>query len=169
MNWDFPRDDFEFVFKDNRVRAQSSTNFCLQRLHWLGDVISALTLTSSKVIVLHFLVFFESVIEFALLFHVGKTKFQCFWSFLENLTTKIFSSLLKLLNTNHLTLGGAIILLRTETGELFKSHASQYFKITQVPSEGFRFFRLRQRGVNHRGDHDLLLCAFEIFGTLFRK
>ena len=40
------------------------------------------------------------------------------------------------------------------------------FKIPKVGSEAFRFFRLRQSGINHADSEELKLCALEIFGTL---
>ena len=43
------------------------------------------------------------------------------------------------------------------------------FKIARVPSEGFRFFRLRQTGKNHHSTNTLTLNSLEIFGTLFEK
>ena len=43
------------------------------------------------------------------------------------------------------------------------------FRISNVPAESFRFFRLRQTGPNHRMEHYLAICALEIFGTLLEK
>ena len=43
------------------------------------------------------------------------------------------------------------------------------FKIPHVPSERFRFFRLRQIGRNHDGKPRLTLSSLEIFGTLFER
>ena len=40
------------------------------------------------------------------------------------------------------------------------------FKIAHVPSESFRFFRLRQIGPNHHGGHEFSLASMELFGTL---
>ena len=41
------------------------------------------------------------------------------------------------------------------------------FKISHIPSESFRFFRLKQTGTNHCGDYHLKVCSLEIFGTLY--
>ena len=43
------------------------------------------------------------------------------------------------------------------------------FKISKVPSEGVRFFRLRQTGKNHGGNDALVIPSLEIFGILFEK
>ena len=43
------------------------------------------------------------------------------------------------------------------------------FKISRVQSQGFRFFRLRQTGKNHRGNDLLALQSLEVFGTPFEK
>ena len=43
------------------------------------------------------------------------------------------------------------------------------FNISRVPSEGFRFFRLKQIGPNHKNTDFLAVGALEIFGTLLEK
>ena len=44
--------------------------------------------------------------------------------------------------------------------------ASKNYKISRIPGEGFRFFRLRQTGDNHKGNSFLNITSLEIFGTL---
>ena len=44
---------------------------------------------------------------------------------------------------------------------------TQNFKISLVPTESFRLFRLRQTGKNHKGSYVLALTSLEVFGTLF--
>ena len=56
---------------------------------------------------------------------------------------------------------------RDDNNDLNSSWVTVNFKISRVPSESFRFFRLRQAGKNHQGDYCLDLSALEIFGTLF--
>ena len=55
---------------------------------------------------------------------------------------------------------------RDNNNDLNGSCVTVNFKISRVPSEGFRFFRLRQTGKNHRGDYRLTIGSLEIFGTL---
>ena len=58
---------------------------------------------------------------------------------------------------------------RDNNYSLTNSYATVNFKIPKVPSEMFRFFRLRQTGKNHRGSYEINITALEIFGTLFEK
>ena len=58
---------------------------------------------------------------------------------------------------------------RRDTNELNGAELTRNFRISRVPSEGFRFFRLRQTGPNDEGELCLVLRALEIFGTLFEK
>ena len=43
------------------------------------------------------------------------------------------------------------------------------FTIPHIPSESFRFFRLKQTGRNGWGNDRLSVTALEIFGILFHK
>ena len=47
-------------------------------------------------------------------------------------------------------------------------YVTRNFTISQVPSESFRFVRLRQTGKSHSGYDFLTLSALEIFGTLHK-
>ena len=58
---------------------------------------------------------------------------------------------------------------RDNNSDMNTKHVTRNFKISRVPSEGFRFIRLKQTGKNHYGDHCLSLTSFEIFGTLREK
>ena len=64
---------------------------------------------------------------------------------------------------------------RENNNDLNDEYATANFKISKVPSESFRFFRLRQTGMNHYGLIDgcdfyvVTLSSLEIFGTLFEK
>ena len=53
-----------------------------------------------------------------------------------------------------------------DNDELNGESRTANFKITPVPSIGFRFFRLRQIGQNHRGSNCLTIGALEIFGAI---
>ena len=50
--------------------------------------------------------------------------------------------------------------------KLDREDAIANFVVRRVPSEGIRFFRLKQTGKNHAGEVDLRLSALEIFGTI---
>ena len=58
---------------------------------------------------------------------------------------------------------------RDNNNDLNDKFACQNFSVSKVPSEGFRFFRLKQTGPNHRGGNALSISAMEIFGTLCKK
>ena len=62
---------------------------------------------------------------------------------------------------------------RDNNDELNAQYVIANFTISKVPSESFRFFRLRQTGKNHSDDHYsryyVYITALEIFGTLFEK
>ena len=58
---------------------------------------------------------------------------------------------------------------RRENSDLANGGAPRHFKISSVPWQGFRFFRLRQTGKNHEGSYRLDIDALEIFGTLSVK
>ena len=58
---------------------------------------------------------------------------------------------------------------RDNNNDLNGSYATANFNISKVPSESFRFFRLRQTEKNHRGDYFVWISSLEIFGTLFEK
>ena len=58
---------------------------------------------------------------------------------------------------------------RSKTNDLKGEWAMANFEVDRIPSNGFRFFRLRQTGQNHDGDDSLELVALEIFGTLYEK
>ena len=58
---------------------------------------------------------------------------------------------------------------RDNNNDLNDKYATANFKISKVPSESFRFFRLKQTGPNHRGYDYLAISSLEIFGTLFEK
>ena len=62
-----------------------------------------------------------------------------------------------------------IIDRRDNNNDLNDSFATVNFKISRVPSDGFRFFRLRQTGKNHLGNEVLSISSLEIFGTLSEK
>ena len=55
---------------------------------------------------------------------------------------------------------------RENNNDLQKSRVSVNFKISQVPSERFRFFRLRENG---EGCRSWLIDCLEVFGTLYEK
>ena len=55
---------------------------------------------------------------------------------------------------------------RRDNNDLNDKSVTVNFKISDVPSASFRFFRLRQTEKNHRGNDYLFLSALEIFGTL---
>ena len=57
-----------------------------------------------------------------------------------------------------------------ETGDnLNAKFVTANFKISNVPSKSFRFFRLGQSGKNHSGGDYVITTSLEIFGTLFDK
>ena len=58
---------------------------------------------------------------------------------------------------------------RNNNNDLNGYYVTARFKISWIPRESFRFFRLRQTGKNHRGNDRLELSSLEIFGTLFEK
>ena len=58
---------------------------------------------------------------------------------------------------------------RDNNNDLSDGRETANFKISQIPSEGVRFFRLRQTGENHQGHDVLELSSLEVFGTLFEK
>ena len=58
---------------------------------------------------------------------------------------------------------------REKNSDLKNPYATANFRIANVPSEGFRFLRLRQTGKDHRGYHFLVFCSLELFGTLCEK
>ena len=58
---------------------------------------------------------------------------------------------------------------RDNNNDLNGSFLIANFKISHVPSESFRFFRLKRTGRNHFGNDHLALSSLEIFGTLFEK
>ena len=58
---------------------------------------------------------------------------------------------------------------RRDNNDLNYNRVTVNFKISQLPSESFRFFRLRHTGKNHNGNNYLILSSLEIFGTLCRK
>ena len=58
---------------------------------------------------------------------------------------------------------------RSNNDDLNNSYNSANFKIANVPSESYRFFRLRQTGKNSQSYDTLRLAGLEIFGTLFQK
>ena len=55
---------------------------------------------------------------------------------------------------------------RDNNNDVNGDYATANFKISNVPSESFRCFRLRQSGKNHYGSHGFMLAAMEVFGTL---
>ena len=58
---------------------------------------------------------------------------------------------------------------RDDNYDLNDAYASAHFKISNVPSEGVRFFRLKQTGENHFGDYEVVISSLEIFGSLIEK
>ena len=58
---------------------------------------------------------------------------------------------------------------RDNTARLNDKFVTANFTISHVPSEGFRFFRLRQTGSNHFGNCSLFISSLEIFGRLYEK
>ena len=61
---------------------------------------------------------------------------------------------------------------RDDSHDLNCCYVTVNFKISRVPSESFRFFRLRETGPNHYGDHHsyyVNITSLEIFGTLWEK
>ena len=46
-------------------------------------------------------------------------------------------------------------------------HLTNLFTVSEIPSQSFRFVRLRQTGPNHDGTYHFGLSGFEIFGTLY--
>ena len=64
---------------------------------------------------------------------------------------------------------------RDNNNDLNNKFATVNFEISHIPSEVFRFFRLRQTGLNHfcrnnqPGNYKVNIQALEIFGTLFEK
>ena len=58
---------------------------------------------------------------------------------------------------------------RENNNDLKNPNVIANFKISRVPSDGFRFFRLRQIGKDHADMNYLTIRALEIFGTLFKE
>ena len=56
---------------------------------------------------------------------------------------------------------------RENNTDLDDNYVTVNFKVSHVPGEGFRFFRLRQTGPSHRGNYEAKITAIELFGTLF--
>ena len=56
---------------------------------------------------------------------------------------------------------------RTNNDDMNAKFATQNFQISRIPSRGFRFIRLRQIGLNHRGDYFIALTRVEFFGDLY--
>ena len=55
---------------------------------------------------------------------------------------------------------------RKDNFDLDHSYVTRNFEISAPPRRAFRFVRLRLTGKNHFGNDALVICAFEIFGTL---
>ena len=55
---------------------------------------------------------------------------------------------------------------RDDNEDLNGPYVAHTFEICDPPSGSFRFFRLRQTGLNHQGNHYLAVCSLEVFGTL---
>ena len=55
---------------------------------------------------------------------------------------------------------------RDNNNDLNGKHVTANFKISRVPNESFRFFRLRQTAKNHQDRYYLAMTSLEIFGTL---
>ena len=58
---------------------------------------------------------------------------------------------------------------RDNNSDLTGQYVTANFKISHVPSESFRFFRLRQTGPNDANSYVLAIGSLEIFGTLCEK
>ena len=58
---------------------------------------------------------------------------------------------------------------RENNGDLQYEYEAANFNISRVPSDSFRFFRLRHIGTTHSSGRALILSALEVFGTLFEK
>ena len=59
---------------------------------------------------------------------------------------------------------------RDNNNDLNNSWATARFKVSKVPSESFRFFRLKETGQNHYLGcpcYYVIINSLEIFGTLF--
>ena len=56
---------------------------------------------------------------------------------------------------------------RDDNDDLNGHQVTGRFHIRTVPTEPFRFFRLRQTGENHHGNYYLALCSLDISGFLF--
>ena len=55
---------------------------------------------------------------------------------------------------------------RENNNDLNDTLVTANFKISHVPSEGFRFIRLRQIGKDHKGGYCIKIAALELFGVL---
>ena len=55
---------------------------------------------------------------------------------------------------------------REDNNALNSESVTVSFEVSRVPSEGVRFFRLRQTGANHFGSHHLTLSCLDIFGII---
>lgn len=55
---------------------------------------------------------------------------------------------------------------RDNNNDLNDRHVTRSFKISKKTDEAFRFFRLKQTGINQAGDYHIDITSFEIFGTL---
>ena len=58
---------------------------------------------------------------------------------------------------------------RQDDSHMYNSHQIENYKISSVPRKSYRFFRLRQTGLNMCGEHGFVLSSLEIFGTLYEK
>ena len=61
---------------------------------------------------------------------------------------------------------------RTDNNDLNGARAIANFKISNVPCETFRFFRLKTTGKNHcnwDSRYQLIISALEVFGALFER
>lgn len=58
---------------------------------------------------------------------------------------------------------------RTNNNDLNGQNLTQNFKIANVPSESYRYIRMKQIGPNHAGNNQLVFSDFEIFGTLLKS
>ena len=59
-----------------------------------------------------------------------------------------------------------VVDFRENNNELNDKRVTRNFAISAPPSGVFRFVRLRQTGVNHKGNNQLAICALELFGAL---
>ena len=58
---------------------------------------------------------------------------------------------------------------RENNSDLNAKYVTANFKISQVPRQRFRFIRLKQTGLNHKGNYYVNISSLEIFGTLFEE